>query len=122
MTWLLAILAKGWPYALVAGLVLAGWLYVDGLRESLADTQAKLTSTQLELETATIRAEVRERQHQTAIAALAAERAAADKRASDLAAARAFVSQAPDRDDGPVAPVLRHALDVLRRRLECSNC
>lgn len=122
MTWLVAILAKGWPYALVAGVVLAGWLYVSDLRESLAESQAKLTATQLELETATIRAEVRERQHQTAIAALAAERAAADKRAADLAAARAFVSQAPASDDGPVAPVLRGALDALRRRLECSNC
>lgn len=118
MTWLVALLAKGWPYALVAGLILAGWLYVSDLRESLADSQAKLTATQLELETATIRAEVRERQHQTAIAALAAERAAADKRASDLAQARSLVSQAPDRDDGPVAPVLRQALDALRRRLE----
>lgn len=118
MTALLAILAKAWPYALVAGLVLAGWLYVADLRESLAESQARLTATQLELETATIRAEVRERQHQTAIAALAAERAAADKRASDLAAVRTFVSQAPGKDDGPVAPVLRGALDALRRRLE----
>lgn len=122
MTWLVTLLAKGWPYALVAGLVLAGWLYVSDLRESLAESQAKLTATQLELETATIRAEVRERQHQTAIAALAAERAAADKRAADLAQARTFVSQAPASDDGSVAPVLRQALDALRRRLECSNC
>ena len=122
MTWLAALAVRLWPYALAAAVVLGAWLYVDHLRESLAETRAKLTATQLELETATIRAEVRERQHQTAIAALAAERAAADKRAADLAQARAFVSQAPDRDDGPVAPVLKQALDALRRRLECSNC
>lgn len=118
MTWLAAPASRLWPYALAAAVVLGAWLYVDHLRKSLAESQAKLTATQLELETATIRAEVRERQHQMAIAALAAERAAADKRAADLAQARAFVSQAPDRDDGPVAPVLRQALDALRRRLE----
>lgn len=118
MTWLAALTVRLWPYALSAAVVVGAWLYVDHLRESLAETQAKLTATQIELETATIRAEVRERQHETAIAALAAERAAADKRATDLAAARSLVSQAPDKDDGPVAPVLRQALDALRRRLE----
>ena len=87
------------------------------LRESLALTQAKLTATQIELEAATIRAEVVQRQHETSIAALAAEHDAADRRAADLGAARDVVSRSPDTDDGPVAPVLRGALDALRRRL-----
>ncbi|MDP3408097.1 hypothetical protein [Bosea sp. (in: a-proteobacteria)] len=117
MSVLAALAAKLWPYALVGVIVLAGWIYVSHLRESLADTTAKLTAAQIEIEAATIRAEVVERQHVTSIAALAAEREAADRRAADMGAAREVVSRSPVADDGPVAPVLRGALDALRRRL-----
>lgn len=116
-TWLAGIALRAAPYLLAAAAVLGVWLYVDHLRESLADTQARLTSTQVELETTTIRATAAQRQHEAAIVAMAAERAAADARAATLATARDDVSRAPPADDGPVAPVLRGALDALRRRL-----
>lgn len=118
MTWMAALAVRLWPYALAAAMVLGAWLYVDHLHESLSDTRAKLTATESALEAETLRREAEKRNHESIVAALAAERAAADKRAADLAAARALVSQAPDRDDAPVAPVLRQALDALRRRLE----
>lgn len=118
MTWLAALVARLWPYAFAAAVVLGAWLYVDHLRDSLADTKAKLTATESALEAEAIRREAERRHHESIVAALAAERAAADKRASDLAQARAVVSQAPPSDDGPVAPVLKQALDALRRRLE----
>lgn len=117
MTWLAGIALRFAPYLLVAAAALAGWVYVDQLRESLADARANLASTQAELETTTIRAEAALRQHQASIAALATERAAADARAATMGAAREGVSRAPEADDSPVAPVLRGALDALRRRL-----
>jgi hypothetical protein len=122
VTWLLGLAARLWPYALAAALVLGAWLYVDGLRESLAETRSKLAATESQLEAETIRREAEKRNHESIIAALAAERAAADQRAANLAQARDVVSRTPDADDGPVAPVLRNALDALRRRLQCSNC
>ncbi len=117
MTLLAALVSRLWPYALAAAVVLGGWLYVDHLRESLADARAQLTATQAELEAVTIRAEAAQRQHQASITALAVERAAADARAATLSAAREEVPRAPAAADGPVAPVLRNALDALRRRL-----
>ena len=114
MTFLAALLAKTWPYLLVGALVVAGWLYVAHLRDSLAETTARLTVAQVELEAATIRAEVMKRQHETAIEALAAEREAADRRAETMREAREAVIAAPEQDDGPVAPVLKGALDALR--------
>lgn len=122
MTWLAALASRLWPYALAAAIVVGAWLYVDHLRDSLSDTRAQLNATESALEAETLRREAERRHHESIVAALAAERAAADKRAADLAQARAFVSQAPASDDGPVAPVLKQALDALRRRLECSNC
>lgn len=116
MSLLAAFAAKAWPYALVVAIVLAGWIYVAHLRESLADTTAKLHAAQVELEAATIRAEVVQRQHETAIEALAVEREAADKRSEALREAREAVTAAPEAADGPVAPVLQGALDALRKR------
>jgi F0F1-type ATP synthase epsilon subunit len=91
-----------------------GYLYVSRLHaqvdaaESLA---ANATAAAAAAEAALARAQ---RDHARAVAALEAERAAAEKRSAELREARRKVEAAPEADDGPVAPVLRDALEALR--------
>ena len=47
---------------------------------------------------------------QRTISAMAAERAAADRRQAIVGSAREAIVSAPDTDDGPVSPVLARAL------------
>ncbi|UYW28353.1 hypothetical protein OKC48_07510 [Methylorubrum extorquens] len=90
------------PLALVA-LALAGAAYVASLQADLAGARA---------EALTAKADAAGKA--AAIAALEAEAVATAARTRTTAAAHARIRRAPASDDGPVAPVLRDALEGLR--------
>lgn len=122
MSFFLAPLAR---YALGAGLIaalaVAGYFYVAHLRARAeqAEFRASVAEDQrdkaIEVNAANARAlgEIR-RAHEAELAAVAADRDAALRRAGRVRIIREDVVRAPDSEDGPVALVLRRALDGLR--------
>lgn len=88
------------PVALVA-VILVGVAYVTRLRDEVA-------STRRERDEARELAEVRGR----AVSALPREHQASAKRTRATAAVQDRIRRAPASDDGPVAPVLRDALEA----------
>ncbi|MEE7440893.1 hypothetical protein [Methylobacterium oryzae] len=110
ITALLAIVAAGLavvyaprlavPFAALA-VILVGVAYVTRLRDEVA-------STRRERDEARELAEVRGR----AVSALQREHQASAKRTRATAAVQDRIRRAPASDDGPVAPVLRDALEA----------
>ncbi|ACB80036.1 hypothetical protein C0214_10975 [Methylobacterium sp. DM1] len=91
------------PLACLA-VVLAGVAYVDRLGRELATARAEAAAAKAD-------AAAKGR----AIEALEADAAESVARAKAAAAAHARIRRAPASADGPVAPVLREALEGLRR-------
>ena len=90
------------PLSLVAA-ILFGVAYVTRIRDELAGARAEATAAKAD---AAGKAD--------AIAALEAEAVATAARARNSAASHARIRRAPASADGPVAPVLREALEALR--------
>lgn len=96
-----AVLSVIRPFLLPAGLaaILALGAYVYWLQGKAAQVDTLRTELRIERE-----------RHARDLAALAAERAATDRRDAIVTSGREAIIAAPAMDDGPVAPVLERAL------------
>lgn len=101
---------KALGLALTLGAAAALWLWISGLRSELAEATAE--RARFHREAARQRALLAERDRAIEAFAAAEARAAALRKASNIA--REEASHAPETDDGPLAPVLSRALERLR--------
>lgn len=108
-----AVLGAPWKLAaLMAVLVVGGWLWlwIGGLRVENADLHAERARLRDDL--AIHRALLADQNR--ALRALAKAEAEAVIRRREAELMRREVANAPEEEDGPLAPVLRSALDRLR--------
>ena len=107
---LTALSWKTYGLLLALGAGLALWLWISGLRADLAEIQREKAT--LRRHVALQRSLLAERDRALEAVAEAARRADALRRSSQKAREEAI--HAPQADDGPLAPVLRRALERLR--------
>lgn len=120
-----AVPFQAWlAFALVAALAWAVWWHldtVDGLRAGLNDATAAATAAKDDRD----RWQARASRYRDDMITAIAEQAHAEKAVRELQAElsdngaryralQARIRQAPETDDGPVAPVLRDALEALQ--------
>ncbi|MEQ8226752.1 MAG: hypothetical protein RIA64_01600 [Rhodospirillales bacterium] len=107
--WIRAALITG-----VATLLIAGAVYIKHTIEENGRLEAHMDRL-IEINQANTQASLAAQEHaRRTILALTAERRAYELRVARLAPIRRKIANASDAEDGPVAPVLRDALDGLR--------
>lgn len=114
----LRFLAANWiRAALITGaatLLIAGAVYIKHTIEENGRLEAHMDRL-IEINQANTQASLAAQEHaRRTILALTAERRAYELRVARLAPIRRKIANAPNAEDGPVAPVLRDALDGLR--------
>lgn len=123
MSYFLAPLAR---YALGAGLAatvaVAAYFYIAHLRARAEQAELRASVAEDQRDKAIEVNAVNERAaremkiaHEAELAAVSADRDAALRRANRVRTIREDVIRAPDSEDGPMAPVLRRALNGLRQ-------
>lgn len=106
-----------WRAVGVAALVVAGaalWWRLDHLAAARDQALAEAAEARRVAAANAAAVEAVKRSYQLQLEAIAADRAAMERRLARVAPARRAVTGAPAEDDAPVAPVLRRALEGLR--------
>lgn len=109
---------------LIGGLAVAalvGWFWLQSVLSDRDRLEAEKAALETDLRMVGDVADANRRafeeaqaEHQRALAAIEAERKAYASRLARIQTIREEIDRAPDTDDGPVAPVLRGALERLR--------
>lgn len=100
-------------YALLAVAAAAGWLYVAGLRGEVARLSGDLELAERTARHNAAAADAIRKDAERKLAVLAEERDALAQRSARVVIVKEKISRAAPTEDGPVAPVVCHALDGL---------